>query len=68
MPARPWLIATDLDGTLLRSDGSVSERTRRVLAAVEAAGVEVVFVTARPPRWLHDLAEVVGAHGVVICG
>ena len=66
MPARPRLIATDLDGTLLRSDGSVSERTRRVLAAVEAAGVEVVFVTARPPRWLHDLADVVGAHGVVI--
>ncbi|AEG43401.1 HAD family hydrolase [Isoptericola variabilis] len=65
--ALPRLVATDLDGTLLRSDGTVSDRTRRVLAAVEEAGVEVVFVTARPPRWLDALAHVVGRHGRVIC-
>jgi hydroxymethylpyrimidine pyrophosphatase-like HAD family hydrolase len=63
----PRLVATDLDGTLLRSDGSVSDRTRRALAATEAAGTEVVFVTARPPRWLHALADLVGGHGRVIC-
>jgi HAD superfamily hydrolase (TIGR01484 family) len=61
------VVATDLDGTLLRSDGLCSERTRAVLAAVEGAGIEVVLVTARPPRWLHDLADVVGEHGVVLC-
>jgi Cof subfamily protein (haloacid dehalogenase superfamily) len=65
---RPRLIATDLDGTLLRSDGSVSDRTRAALAAVRAAGVEVVLCTARPPRWLHALAHVVGDHGTVLCG
>ena len=27
----PRLVATDLDGTLVRSDGSISERTREVL-------------------------------------
>lgn len=63
----PRLVATDLDGTLLRSDGTVSERTRRVLADVESAGIEVVFVTARPPRWLHQLEDLVGGHGRVIC-
>lgn len=63
----PRLVATDLDGTLLRADGTVSARTRRVLAQVEAAGVEVVFVTARPPRWLGQLADVVGGHGRVVC-
>ncbi|MGV1009381.1 MAG: HAD family hydrolase [Dermatophilaceae bacterium] len=63
---RPSLVATDLDGTLLRSDGSVSARTRLALAALEACGVDVVFVTARPPRWLDELAQVVGAHGTVI--
>ncbi|GAA1715708.1 HAD family hydrolase [Isoptericola hypogeus] len=63
----PRLVATDLDGTLLRSDGTVSERTRRALGAAEAAGVEVVFVTARPPRWLDALAHCVGGHGRVIC-
>ncbi len=60
-------MATDLDGTLLRSDGTVSSRTRAVLAEVEAAGVEVVFVTARPPRWLGALTDLVGGHGRVIC-
>lgn len=60
------LVATDLDGTLLRSDGSVSARTRRVLAAVEDAGIPVVFVTARPLRWMDELWELVGAHGLAV--
>jgi hypothetical protein len=64
----PRLVATDLDGTLLRSDGSISERTARLLADVERAGVHVVFVTARPPRWLDELAGVVAGHGTAICG
>ncbi|MDE0776951.1 MAG: Cof-type HAD-IIB family hydrolase [Nocardioides sp.] len=63
---RPALIATDLDGTLLRSDGTLSDASRRVLAAVEDAGVPVVFVTGRPVRWMVDLWEVVGAHGLAI--
>ncbi len=63
----PRVVATDLDGTLLRSDGTVSDRTRAALRASEDAGVEVVFVTARPPRWLGQLADVVGGHGHVIC-
>lgn len=63
---RPSLIATDLDGTLLRTDGTLSDATRRVLAAVEEAGVPVVFVTGRPVRWMESLWEVVGAHGLAI--
>lgn len=65
---RPRLVATDLDGTLLHSDGTLSEPTARVLVAVEQAGIEVVFVTARPPRWLDALADAVAGHGTVICG
>jgi hydroxymethylpyrimidine pyrophosphatase-like HAD family hydrolase len=63
----PRLIASDLDGTLLRPDGSVSERTRRALSGLADAGIELVFVTARPPRWVDHLADVVGAHGTVLC-
>ncbi len=63
----PRLVATDLDGTLLRPDGSVSERTAAALAACEAVGVGVVFVTARPPRWLVGLSSYVGGHGIAIC-
>jgi hydroxymethylpyrimidine pyrophosphatase-like HAD family hydrolase len=63
----PRLVATDLDGTLLHSDGTCSERTRTALAEIERAGTQVVLVTARPPRWMHDLADLVGEHGIVLC-
>ena len=62
----PRLVATDLDGTLVRSDGSISERTRAVLAAVEARGVPVVFVTGRPLRWAEEVFEHVGDHGLAV--
>ncbi len=65
-PTRPRLVATDLDGTLLRPDGTISARTTRALRRVEAAGTAVVFVTARPPRWLDPLADAVGGDGTVI--
>lgn len=61
------LIATDLDGTLLRDDRSLSPRTRQTLARVEAAGVALTLVTARPPRFVKALAEELGLHGAAIC-
>lgn len=64
---RPRVVATDVDGTLLRSDGHVSAYTRDVLRDVEAAGITVVLVTARPPRWMHELEEL-GVHAVALCG
>ncbi|AXH95035.1 HAD family hydrolase [Ornithinimicrobium avium] len=63
----PRVVATDLDGTLLRTDGHVSGYTREVLGEVEAAGITVVLVTARPPRWMHELEEL-GVHAVALCG
>lgn len=61
------LVATDLDGTLLRSDGTVGERTRAALARAEDRGLTVVFVTARPARWIDSFRRLVGGHGIVIC-
>ena len=34
--------------------------------ATQRAGSVFVMVTARPPRWLHDLSDLVGDHGVAI--
>jgi Cof subfamily protein (haloacid dehalogenase superfamily) len=65
---RPRLIATDLDGTLLRDDKSVSPRTVAALAAAEEAGIEVFFVTGRPARWMDVVSEHVHGHGLAICG
>ncbi|MEU8514542.1 HAD family hydrolase [Kitasatospora sp. NPDC048722] len=66
-PRAPRLIATDLDGTLLCSGGTVTDRTADALAAAEAAGVRVVFVTGRPPRWMQQVSPHIGGHGVAIC-
>ncbi|WP_414720515.1 Cof-type HAD-IIB family hydrolase [Streptomyces sp.] len=64
---RPRLIATDLDGTLLRDDKSVSDRTVAALAAAEEAGIEVFFVTGRPARWMGVVSDHVHGHGLAIC-
>jgi len=64
---RPRLVASDLDGTLVRSDGTIDERSRSALAAAEAAGALVVLCTARPSRWVAPLAAATGHHGVAIC-
>jgi HAD superfamily hydrolase (TIGR01484 family) len=63
----PTLIASDLDGTLVRSDGTIDHRTRRAIAAAESAGAVVLFCTARPHRGLTELADATGHRGVVIC-
>jgi Cof subfamily protein (haloacid dehalogenase superfamily) len=61
------LVASDLDGTLLRSDGTVSARSRAAIASVEAAGATFVMVTGRPPRWMRSIAEESGHRGLAIC-
>lgn len=63
----PRLIATDLDGTLLHDDKSVSLRTVAALAAAEEAGIEVFFVTGRPARWMDVVSDHVHGHGLAIC-
>jgi Cof subfamily protein (haloacid dehalogenase superfamily) len=67
MTTRPLVVATDLDGTIVRSDGTISVRTRDALALAARAGATVVVVTGRPPRWMHDVAEQTGHHGLAVC-
>lgn len=50
MRSLPKLIATDLDGTLVRTDDTVSDYTRAVLERVKAAGIHIVGATGRGPR------------------
>jgi len=61
------LVASDIDGTILGHDGKISDRTVRAFHACRDAGVELVFVTGRPPRWLYPLQEQLGHAGTVIC-
>ncbi|MGC0333776.1 Cof subfamily protein (haloacid dehalogenase superfamily) [Streptomyces sp. SAI-170] len=62
------LVATDLDGTLLRSDLSVSERTRRALALVSASGARHLVVTGRPAVACRQLLRTIGYQGLAVCG
>src|SRR5512133_2137225 len=62
----PRLVATDLDGTLVRSDGTVSDYTRDVLLELDRRDVPVVFVTGRPLRWAEEVFEHVGSHGLAV--
>ena len=63
----PRLVASDIDGTLIRSDGTVSARTVEVISRVEQAGVPFVLVSGRPPRWMHEVAEALDHHGLAVC-
>jgi Cof subfamily protein (haloacid dehalogenase superfamily) len=61
------MIATDLDGTLLRSDRTVSARTRRAMIAAQDAGITIVIATARNPVTTKRFAEQAGIEGLAIC-
>ena len=61
------MIASDIDGTLLRTDGTMSERTVRALRDAEDTGLTVVLCTGRPPRWMKPIAEVTGHTGLAVC-
>ncbi len=63
----PRLVASDLDGTLLRSDGTVAPRTNDVLARVEDSGVPFVMVTGRPPRWMAQVSRQTKHRGLAVC-
>jgi len=61
------LAAIDLDGTLLRSDSSISDRSRAAIAAARAAGVTVTIVTERGPVSVREIARDAGIGGAAVC-
>ena len=63
---RPKLIATDLDGTIVPHDEGISHRTIAAFTKARDLGVEVFFVTGRPPRWMGDIKEAFD-FGTAIC-
>ena len=64
---RPKLIASDLDGTIVAHYGDITQRTIDAFRKAHAMGVEIYFVTGRPPRWMPEIKEAFGI-GNAICG
>jgi Cof subfamily protein (haloacid dehalogenase superfamily) len=68
MPIR--LLALDLDDTLLRSDLSISYRTRSVIKKAQSAGVVVTLASGRTPAAMEDFSRLLGMNrrpGYLIC-
>jgi Cof subfamily protein (haloacid dehalogenase superfamily) len=58
------LVASDIDGTLLRQDGTLSTRT---LDVIQSLPVPLVLVTGRPLRWLRQLYDQIPEPLPAIC-
>ena len=64
---RITLVAVDLDGTLLTSEGDLAPRSARMLRLVAEAGVRVVLATARNPYFVRPLSRELGLSDPIIC-
>ena len=62
-----WLIALDLDGTLLNSDKLITPRTVAALQAAMQKGVHVTIATGRMLLGAAQFAQQVGMHAPLIC-
>lgn len=62
------LVATDLDGTLLRAGDVVSARSRAALAAARTAGARHIIVTGRPVPQVRHVLDGLGYTGLAVCG
>ncbi|MEV6930386.1 HAD family hydrolase [Dactylosporangium sp. NPDC051485] len=61
------LVACDLDGTIVRHDGSISRRTLSTLDMCARLGVQTIFVTARNVRAMAPVVSLTGRRGEAIC-
>lgn len=60
------LICLDLDGTLLKNNGSISENTISTIKKVQKLGNEVVICTARARNFAIDISKKLNASKYVI--
>lgn len=62
------LIAIDLDGTLLDSNGEVSKENKLALKKIKELGVEIVLTSGRMSSSIKAIAEEIGADNYFISG
>src|SRR5579862_6751130 len=60
-------VVTDLDGTVVRSDFSISPATLEALDLVRAAGIAFVIATARTPQGLEHFEELASRTAIAVC-
>lgn len=60
-------VVTDLDGTIIRPDFSVSRLTLGALDAVRAAGIALVFATGRTPQGVRQARALADRADIAVC-
>ncbi|MGK4005730.1 HAD family hydrolase [Sorangium sp. So ce1036] len=67
-------VAFDLDGTLLRSDHSISQEMRSMCATLAGQGILVTLISSRPPRSVERIVRDLGLespwaalNGAILC-
>jgi len=58
MKIYPRLLALDLDQTIMSDDGKITERTISAIYKIKQKGVDVIFITGRPPRWMFEVEKI----------
>lgn len=61
------LLCTDLDGTLLSSDGRISDENRSAIEYFQREGGRFTFVTGRPPEVTRPLLQQIQPNAPVVC-
>lgn len=51
------LVVSDVDGTIVRTDKSIAPSTIAAVAKLQAAGIPVAIVSARPPRGMLHIQQ-----------
>lgn len=67
VPEDVAMVGSDLDGTLLGPGLQVGSRSLASIPRLAAAGVDFVYVTGRPPRWLLPVIQQTGHAGMAVC-
>ena len=62
------LVAIDLDGTLLNSYGTISEKNKQVINKAIEKGTEIVIASGRPVSSVRNFANEINANNYIICG
>lgn len=61
------MICTDLDGTLLRNDGTISEENKRAVLHFQQEGGIFTFITGRMPFFVADMYEAIRPNAPIGC-
>ncbi|EJR54618.1 cof-like hydrolase [Bacillus cereus VD107] len=61
------VIISDLDGTLLKSDKTISEKSINILRECKNKGDKLMFATARPPRDINRYIPNALKNDIIIC-